>query len=115
MNKNIKKEDELIMNKGDIIINKRGLADIIEGNDAIDPSNYLTFIDGVILTNHIYKQILQKHLTDKDGIPEKDSKGFTYIGIIEDDIQTYIYCKLLEQSYFKTRGYQLMHQFGINL
>ena len=75
---------------------------------------HLTFIDGVIVTWEIYDRILKKQLTDENGEPEKDSKGYSYLAIINDDITNLLFLEVL-LNYYKTRGYQLMYHFGIEI
>jgi len=75
----------------------------------------LTFLDGVLLTWNIFDHILKKRLIDKNGNMEKDKNGCEYLGIITDDITNLLSDPVLEQGYFKTRGDQLINQFGINI
>lgn len=75
----------------------------------------LSFMDGVILTHRIYERILQKQLKDEHGKPEKDNNGFSYLGIINDDINELLICKVLLSTYFRSRGSQLASQFGIDI
>ena len=51
---------------------------------------------------------------DENGEPEKDNNGCDYLGIINDDVTDLLLNQVLEQGYFKNRGYQLINQFGID-
>ena len=91
------------------------LGDFLEKINADNQENNLTFIDGVLVTWKLYDRILKKQLTDENGEPEKDNKGYSYLGIINDDVTDLLLNQVLGHGYFKTRGYQLMNQFGINI
>ena len=58
---------------------------------------------------------MKKHLTVENGEPEKDKSGYSYLGIINDEITDLLLDQVLEHGYFKNRGYQLIHQFGIDI
>ena len=75
----------------------------------------LKFIDGVLVTWEIFNRILDKRLRDENGELEKDNNGCDYLGIINDDVTDLLLSKVLDLGYFKTRGYQLIYQFGIEL
>lgn len=88
-----------------------------EYNQAVEIEN-LTFLDGVLLTWEIFDKILDNRLRDDTGNPEgiiyKDRK-YDYLGIINDDVTDLLLNQVLEHGYFKTRGNQLINQFGINI
>ncbi len=93
------------------------LGDYLERITANNPENHLTFIDGVLVTWKIFNNILDKRLRDDNGDPEGiiyKGKKYDYLGIINDDVTDLLLNQVLENGYFKTRGYQLMYQFGIN-
>ncbi len=94
---------------------KESLSEYTERYYADDQENQLTFVDGVLVTWKIYDKVLKNQLTDEKGEPEKDSKGCDYLGIINDNIDDLLFNQILEKGYFKNRGYQLMHQFGIDI
>ena len=76
----------------------------------------LTFIDGVLVTWEIFNKILDKRLRDDNGDPEGiiyKGRKYDYLGIINDDITDLLWDKVLEHGYLKTRGKQLIIQFGI--
>jgi len=87
----------------------------IEEMKADNLEKNLTFIDGVLLTHRIYDNVLKKQLTDKNGEPEKDNNGCDYLGAIDDDINDLLFCKTLENGYYKNRGSQLFNQFELDL
>jgi hypothetical protein len=87
-------------------------------NQPIVKTENLTFLDGVLVTWNIFNKILDKRLRDENGDPKKgvcNGHEYEYLGIINDDIAGSILDKVLEHGFFKTRGYQLMHQFGIKI
>lgn len=112
--KNKKKVDKA-RESNEITGKREKLGDFLERGRAVDPENYLTFIDGVLVTWRIFDRILKKRLTDENGEPEKDNNGCDYLGIINDDLTDMLLTSVLEHGYFKTRGYQLMFQFGIDI
>ena len=91
---------------------------IINNNKEIERAELmenLTFMDGILLTWDIFDRILKKRLKDENGEPEKDDNGYTYLGIINDDINDLLSDQVLEHGYFKNRGNQLINQFGIKI
>lgn len=77
--------------------------------------NNLTFIDGVLVTWKIYDKILKKNLIDENGEQEKDKDGFSYLRIINDDINDYLLDGIIKNEYFENRKNVLMNQFEINI
>ena len=69
----------------------------------------LTFLDGILLTKRIYDMVLKKQLSN-----EKDKQGYSYLGIIKDDIMEQIDNQVL-YNYFRDHGDQLCKQFGIDI
>jgi hypothetical protein len=70
------------------------------------------------VTWRIFNKILDKRLRDDNGDPEGiiyKGKKYDYLGIINDDVTDLLLNQVLENGYFKTRGYQLMYQFGIDI
>lgn len=93
------------------------LGDFIERITADNSENHLTFIDGVLVTWKIFNKILDKRLRDDNGDPEGimyKGKKYDYLGIINDDVTDLLLNQVLENGYFKTRGHQLMYEFGID-
>jgi len=93
------------------------LGDFIERITADNSENHLTFIDGVLVTWKIFNNILDKRLRDDNGDPEGimyKGKKYDYLGIINDDVTDLLLNQVLENGYFKTRGHQLMYEFGID-
>lgn len=67
----------------------------------------LTFLDGVLVTRHIFEKVLQKHLTDKNGNFLKGfDQGYFYcfLGTINDDVTGMLEDNVLNNGYFKKYG-----------
>lgn len=74
----------------------------------------LTFLDGVLVTRHIFETVLQKHLTDKNGNFIKgicNGHLYNYLGSINDDVTGMLEDIVLNDSYFKKHGAFLYWEF----
>ncbi len=110
-------KSEKISESTDLNNKHERLGDFIERITADNSENHLTFIDGVLVTWKIFNKILDKRLRDDNGDPEGimyKGKKYDYLGIINDDVTDLLLNQVLENGYFKTRGHQLMYEFGID-
>ena len=116
---NQENDKEQIEDKKDLIEDKelnnkrKCLGDVIERITADNQENHLTFVDGVLVTWRIFDRILKKRLVDENEDLEQgvcQGHSYDYLAIINDDITSLLLNQVLENGYFKTRGYQLMHQ-----
>jgi len=75
----------------------------------------LTFLDGVLVTRHIFETVLQNHLTDKNGNSIRgicNGYLYSYLGAINDDVTGMLEDNVLNNSYFKIHGTFLYREFN---
>ena len=104
--------------KGSAFLKEQISPDLSEETQSTEAIKNLTFLDGVLLTWNIFNRILDKHLRDENGEPEQgisEGHSYDYLGIINDDVTSLLWDKVLEHGYLKSRGEYLSNQFCVNM